>query len=278
LSLPYDARAKLYEILAQSPENESQLYLVHKDIVDEQFTTSNLSPNALNFFKQLSYQSGDYYLFSGLSALLSQLSSPEEKLRFVKAITSQRTMLLRLHITPKSDLPDLIGYWGKGSWNTDVGTIMQSLSAIRNGTWMNILMVLPPLANKELYEYPTDLDDPLDGPLVNRDSAWTSLNFFRDVPEPNFGKPDEALEELKENYSLAPADPRYGDLVLFSKPDGTIVHSAVYIADDICFSKNGSTVADAWILVTISDLIERYSFQVSPGQLLLVSYYRNKRL
>jgi hypothetical protein len=217
-------------------------------------------------------------LFSGLSALLSQLHSYEEKLAFVKAITRQRTMILRLRLAPDSNIDALSDYWGKGCWNTDIRTILQSLSTFPGGTWNNILMVFPPLPTAQIYMYPNIADNPLEGPPVNRDCHWTSFNFFRDVADPNFGKPDYIRQELKTSYYPAPGDPRYGDIVLFAKPNGDIIHSAVYIADDICFTKNGNTVIYPWMLSTISDLLKQYSFQAGEGQQLTISYFRNKRL
>jgi hypothetical protein len=86
------------------------------------------------------------------------------------------------------------------------------------------------------------------------------------------------LTELKDNYAISPADPRYGDILLLSTPDGSIIHSSVFIADDICFTKNGSTDISPWILATVSDLLEQYSFMAPPGQSLTVQYFRNKRL
>jgi hypothetical protein len=277
ISLPEDARGKFYQVLAQFTENENEIDFIHKDTLDERFSGSGVSPETLALFKRLSYQQGDYFVFSGLAAVLSRLPSYQEKLQFVKALTRQRTMLLRLHITPKSDVAALTQYWGKGCWNTDVGTIIQSLTEIPTGTWMNILMVLPPLPTAEIYDYPNIVDNPLDGPPVNRDCHWTSLNFFRDVADPNFGKAGYVFQDLKENYAPAPGDPLYGDIVLFARPDGSIIHSAVYIADDICFTKNGSTVIHPWMLATTSDLLEQYSFQMPPGQKLTVSYFRSKR-
>lgn len=278
IAIPDDARAQLYQVLGQFGENENEIYFIHKDTIEERFTGSGVSLDTLALFKHLSYQSGNYFVFSGLPALLSRLPTYQQKVQFVKALTRQRTMLLRLHITPASDIQALTEYWGKGCWNTDVGTILQSLTAIRTGTWMNILMVLPPLPTEEIYDYPTIADNPLNGPPVNRDCHWTSLNFFRDVADSDFGKPEYVLKELKENYSLAPADPRYGDVVIFSKPDGSIVHSAVYIADDICFTKNGSSVVSPWMLATIPDLTDQYSFMVPPGQSLTVQYFRSTRM
>ena len=277
-SIPADARAKLYQILAQFPENESEFHFIHKDTLEDRFSNSGVAVGTLALFKELSCESGNYYVFSGLPALLSKLPTYPEKLQFVKALTRQRTMLLRLHITPKSDVAALTEYWGKGCWDTDVGTIIQSLTVIPTGTWMNILMVLPPLPTAQIYNYPTIADNPLEGPPVNRDCHWTSFNFFRDTPDPNFGKADYVLNELKENYYPPPGDPRYGDIVVFSKPDGSIIHSAVYIADDICFTKNGSTVIYPWMLASISELLDQYSFKVPPDQKLTVSYFRDKRM
>jgi hypothetical protein len=187
-------------------------------------------------------------------------------------------MLLRLNITPQSDIDALAQYWGKGCWATDVRTIFQSLQAIPNGTWMSILMVLPPLPSAEIYDFPSPADNPLQGPPVDRDCHWTSFNFFRDVPDPNFSKPEYVLKELENNYAPIPGDPRYGDIAIFSKPNGDIVHSAVYIADDICFSKNGSSVIQPWTLSTLSDLFQEYSILIPPNQSLTVSYFRNKRM
>jgi hypothetical protein len=277
-ALPDDARTRIYTILAQFPENDSELHFMSVNSVDEHFVGSGVSSSTMALFRRLCCQRGNYLVFSGVSAILSRLPNYDDKLRFVKALTRERTMLLRLHITPKSDVDALTEYWGKGTWNTDVRTILQSLTQISDGTWMNILMVMPPLPTEEIYDYPTVADNPLDGPPVNRDCHWTSLNFFRDVPDNNFGKPNYGLVELKENYSPVQGDPSYGDVVLFAKPDGAIIHSAVYIADDICFTKNGATAVHPWMLATVSDLIDHYSFELDPGQKLSISYFRNKRL
>jgi hypothetical protein len=278
IALPAGARSGIYEVLAGVQENDDAVYFIPKDKLDERFNGSGVSLATLTLFKELCCDSGNYLVFSGLPALLTRLPTYPEKLHFVKALTRQETMLLRLHITPSSDITALAGYWGKGCWGTDVATVMQSLQTIPTGTWMNILMVLPPLPTQEIYDYPTAVDNPLDGPPVHRDCHWTSLNFFRDEADPNFGKGEYVMRELKESYAAAPADPRYGDVILFSTSDGRIVHSAVYIADDICFTKNGGTVLTPWMLEKISDLQDQYSFMSPGGQALKVSYLRNKRL
>ena len=278
ISLPDDVRGALYPIIAQFAENNSGIHFIHVNTIDERFSRGDVSPDTVALFKRLCYRRGNYLMFTGVPAVLSRLPTYEKKLAFVRALTRERTMLLQLHITPKVKVDALAQYWGKGDWDSDVRTVMDSLTVIPNGAWMDILLVLPPLPTAELYSYPTIADNPMDGPPVNRDCHWTSLNFFRDVPDPNFGKAEYAIKELKENYFPAPGDPIYGDVVLFAKPDGSIIHSAVYLADDICFTKNGGTIIHPWMLSTISDLLEQYSFQVAPDQKLTVTYFRNKRL
>jgi hypothetical protein len=278
ISMPKDARGKIYQVLARSGENDSQVNFLPKDSLDEYFSASGVSPQTMALFRQLCYQRGDYVMFSGIAALLSRIPTYPEKLHFVKALTRQRTMLLNLHITPQSDVDALATYWGTGCWNTDVRSIIRSLTAVPTGTYMSILMVLPDLPSAEIYDYPNIADNPLDGPPVNRDCCWTSFNFFRDVPDPNFGKMDYVLRELNKNYYPISGDPRYGDLVLIVRPDGFIIHVAVFIADDICFTKNGSTLVHPWMLSTTSDMLKQFEFQIAQNQRLTVKYYRNKQL
>ncbi len=278
ISLPQDARDALYAVLAQFPDNDLQFTYIPTSSLHDRFADSNLAPSTIALFRSLCSERGRYLMFSGMSALLSRLPSYAEKLHFVKAVTSQRTLLLRLHITPQTDIDSVAEYWSKGCWDTDVRTVLKSLTAIPDGTWMNILMVLPPGPSGQLYSYPVVTDNPMQGPVVNRDCHWTSLNFFRDIPNPDFGKAPAAFAEIRDNYFPTPGDPRYGDLVLFSKPDGTVIHSAIFIADDICFTKNGATTIHPWMLSTLADLLDQYSCQVPPGQKLTVSYFRNKRI
>jgi hypothetical protein len=278
LALSPKARSSIYRYLSQFSENNPEIHFINKATLEDRFAGSKVSSQTLALFRKLSCEYGDYLVFSGLSAMLGELPSYDEKLHFFKALTRQKTMLFRLRVGPDSDLVGLQSYWGRGGASTDVKTILESVSKIEGGTYVNILMLLPPLPTSELYTYPTIPDNPLNGQATIRDCHWTSFNFFRDVPDPRASGPDYYIQQLKTNYAPAIGDPRYGDLVLFSKPDGTIIHSAVYLADDVAFTKNGGTVINPWMLATIDSLLKQYSFQVAPDQKLTVSYYRNKML
>lgn len=278
LSLPDDARAKIYEAMAESDQSEDQLNFIPMDAMDSYFGNSGVSQATMALFRKLCVPRGRYLMFACGGALLSQIPTYEERIHFAQALTRQRTMLLNLHITAHSDVEALARYWGVGCGNTDVRSILRSLSSIPNGTYMNIQMLLPDQPSAWIYDYPRIVDNPMDGPVVNRDCAWTSFNFFRETPDPRFGQLDGVMHELDTNYIPVTGDPRYGDMVLFVKPNGNIIHVAIYIADNICFTKNGSTLVHPWMLSTTSDILEQFSCQIAPNEKLSVRYFRNKTM
>jgi hypothetical protein len=64
----------------------------------------------------------------------------------------------------------------------------------------------------------------------------------------------------------------YGDLILFLDDNQTIAHSAVYVADDLVFTKNGNSFVQPWKIMRMKDLVNVYALAV-PTQIL---YYRNR--
>ena len=112
---------------------------------------------------------------------------------------------------------------------------------------MDIGEILPPLPTAWIYTFPKP-DNPANGPPVRRNCHWTSFNFFRDPPDPNYGNNDYVVEKLKTDYFPIASDPRYGDLVFFSLPNGKVIHSAVFLADDVVYTKNGENLLSPWML------------------------------
>ena len=70
-----------------------------------------------------------------------------------------------------------------------------------------------------------------------------------------------------------------GDIVLFmtqQKEQKEALHSAVFIADNIVFTKNGVSDTSPWMLATIEDLVDLYSFSLPEGQSVKLYYFRHK--
>jgi hypothetical protein len=276
VDLPDKARQVIYRELAQFPENRSAFTFLHKDSLGDRFDGSGLSRDSLALFHKLCCEHGEYLVLGGLPALLSKLPDYEEKLRLLKALTRQKTMFVRLRVTPESDPKALAAYWGKGRWAPNIRTFLEAIDHVPNGTFTSLIALLPPMPSSVLYFYPVaESSRTGTAAAVVHDCHWTSLNFFRDPSDTIAVDSATFMHELATDHFAISGDPSYGDIVILAKPDGGIVHSAIYIADDIVFTKNGATTIYPWMFSTVPDLLKQYSFLAPEGQQLKLVYYRN---
>jgi hypothetical protein len=72
------------------------------------------------------------------------------------------------------------------------------------------------------------------------------------------------------------ADPRYGDIITLVRQDGSIIHSCVFIADNIVYTKNSANFRDPYIFMTMPDMMDTFMAQIPEGQTLQALIYRNK--
>ncbi len=275
LNLPKNAITGIYKILALAMENNGIREAMPASILEYMTEANGVSKEAVSLFKQVSWQYGNNLICYCLPHVLGSLSTYEQKHNFMKAISRQQTMLLKLRVKPEADINTLVNYWGKACWSTDVRALLESLAKTPGGGQLDIIELLPPLPTQLLYTYPVP-QNPLNGPAVKQDCMWTSLNFFREPPDPKFNDPNYILEKLKTEYFQVTTDPRYGDVIMFATPDQQFIHSAVYLADDLVYTKNGDNLRNPWMLSTITNLLDIYSINVAEGQKLTLYYFRNK--
>ena len=131
---------------------------------------------------------------------------------------------------------------------------------------------MPPFVQKHLYTYPKLSAADLDRPSVVN-CLWTSLNFFRQEPDNRFLDGATALQTLKEDYFVVEADFELGDIVAFLDENGDIFHSAVYIADNLLFSKNGTSAMAPWTLMSLEDIKSYYQRRSENPRIL---FHRHK--
>lgn len=253
LGMSAEARARIYTTLAEWPENMAQKepYRFRADAADEWFADSGLSDQTMALVKRLLYQRGTSLCFSDEDTLSPMLSSPAEQKKLRKTLARKSTLLLKLRVSPESDIDALSQYWGKGNRSKDVKPLLQSLSLHHQGVKLDVAHLLPRNARMLLYTYPFPNSTP---GAAAPDCHWTSLNFLNLETENRFLDPDVVRKTLETDYYPVPGERTFGDLLLFFRPDGTHAHSCVYIADDIVFTKNGSWFAMPWILMTLSDV------------------------
>ena len=84
-----------------------------------------------------------------------------------------------------------------------------------------------------------------------------------------------AIEAEYSPVSEKLADADFGDVIFLQNESGALVHSAVYIADDIVFTKNGSGLNQPWIYMKMEDMLPFYR---APNEQIRFLIYRRKAL
>ena len=258
-SLKPEVRARIYAMLAKCDLNRDQVHAFRYPGGNaETWLDANLiSSRTKQLIEPLIFRDGDYMMFSDLDLVREEIGNRDELRRLSKTLFRQPTVIAHLQVEPGSDLDTLVEYWGRGGRDIKIRPLIES--AAQNGTngSIDVVYLLPPFAQEHLYCYPTFTGADLDKPaLVN--CLWTSLNFFLPKPDDRFLDAAVALKTLREDYFIIEADFKLGDVVSFLDDEGHIFHSAVYIADDILFSKNGISSMAPWTLMSIDEVKEYY--------------------
>ena len=271
LSLAPGARGKLYSILGRSGAN----VLMHfpccfpGDSFESRVDKTKISSATLTLIRTMLYPRGDAQCFSDLATLLPLIPDKSERFQALKVLSHRSAVLLGLRIWPDSDVDKLVHYWvAPGVREVDVRSLLESLKREPNGGAASILYLLPPFARARLYTFPLAAQ-PEDPAL---DCHWTTMNFFNATPDNRFSDPKYTVAYLLSHYYKIAKPSAYGDLIFLLNKDGNAVHSAVFLADDIVFTKNGNNTAQPWMLMHLIDLLADFTTDSAPQ----VVVYRNK--
>ena len=273
LGLSPKARAQLYAVLAKFPENTAQAdpFIFRAADIHEWLDQGGLAPSTVELVKRLLYPHEGRLLLSDCGLIMRQVADAEERLRLLRILFRRRAVFPRLRVTPDSDLTALTAYWGKGGGGVVVGPLLKSVPHVPEGVPIHVVLLLPNFARERLYTYPLPSSVQQAGPY---NCYWAALNFFNEPPDDRLGRPDAVRKALASDSYPVPGSPTFGDVVLFSTPEHNIVHAAVYVADDILFTKNGPSAISPWLLMTQDEV--RASFPAYEK--LNVTYYRLKKL
>ena len=77
-----------------------------------------------------------------------------------------------------------------------------------------------------------------------------------------------AAEFITRNYYEIGKPSIEGDLVLLINAQNRVMHSSVYLADNIVFTKNGINFAQPWVTMRINDMVGYFS-ALEPGDVFL---------
>lgn len=255
VNLPPETRARLYSALAHSRRNDLQVwpYVYRQGGFADWFNNSGLSNATIALVQQVVYPRGAALCVSDAPELLARIPDPAERQRLIKTLSRSSTLLMKLRVRPDSDVKALTAYWGRGWHVKDIEPLLESLTQVPGGITIDVAHLLPPFARKRLNSYPVPLEPGQRAP----DCYWSAWNFFRDPPDDRYF--DDAIwrQELQQNCQQV-EQPTFGDLIFLTRPDGIPIHCAVYIADDVVFTKNGANPRQPWKLMKMEDLLARY--------------------
>jgi len=272
MDLSSESRAALYSALSIFPENlyQNEPFRFKADMADNWFAKSDVPEATIALVRRLTYTRGSAILFSDPHLVLPRLGSDLERVKLLKALSRQSTLIVKLHVTPDTDIMSLVNYWAtQNDLEKDIKPLIESVSRIPGGFNIDITHFLTRFARKRIYTYPRADGDP--GEMVY-DCHWNSMNFWNDPPDNRFADKAYVIHTLETDYESVLDGYRFGDIILFMKSDTEAIHSAVYIADNIVFTKNGPSQHSPWILMQMDMLTSHYETNVD----LKIRGYRKK--
>lgn len=269
--LSTDVRSALYDKMAIVPENFAQVepFRTTELHLKAYLDPEKLPPELIAEVKSLMWSRGSGLFFSDYNLVADKISSPALKLALLKQLTHKSSVILSLNVPPDTQAVDeLVRYFGVNGRRDKVEPLLHALSESGGGS-LGVANMLPAFARSRLYRFP----DPLPGKDISPDCHWATFNFFsRNQPDDSLNTAAAVGKVLGEQYAAVQGEPQFGDVVLLTLPDGSSIHSATYIADNIVFTKNGPSLAAPFIFSTVEDMLAFYPSSES----IRLTYYRLK--
>jgi hypothetical protein len=267
-SLNSRARQQIYSALGTNQNNYAQRFPLRfsPNGFEKRLAESGLNERELGIIRRLTYTNSGTVCFSDLEAVQNVLASDRFD-ELLEAFYEIPAFTLRLRVTPDSDIAALVKYWGKGGREKLIRPLLKGLARVPGGAAINVGYLLPPFPRLRLYTFPDSWNDPT---APRQDCLFTALNFFNTTPDTNFLNAAYCKIILDEQYESVAEDPVYGDLIVLLDSNGQSIHTAVYIADDFVFTKNGVNHAQPWVLMRMADMTAIYFGPANSGRILIL--------
>jgi hypothetical protein len=254
LSLDAAARGKLYLALAGLGANLylDFPYIFPGNMVESIYRDPRLNADDVVWFKKLLYPNGGAQQLSDYLFLLGKIPTAERRVALARAMSRQSAVLAGLSIRPDTDIDKIASYWGTlpNVRFTDIRPLMESLKQLPEGGNISLMYLLPRFARERLYTFPL----PPQPGEPTMDCHWSTFNFCNETPDNRFNDSAYAVPFIQKNFYQIAAPSRYGDVLLLMNEKGEVKHSAVYLAADLVFTKNGDNYRQPWMLMRIPDL------------------------
>jgi hypothetical protein len=244
-------RAAVYQILRQFPKNEEItapfVYGSPQDL-RRWFGDTQVRLELINLIEQFSYPWGNALAFSDVAFLIGQTQGESEARRVMKALNRTPTLQLKIAIQPDSDPAKVSSQWatGLGDRGWRASTMISSWCHAKKSDLFDVTHLLPQIPRMLVYTFPS-LSMGMGGELP--DAQWTSQHFFRS--EMGSARPWNGSPSSMMSLGFTPVHEPYqfGDVLMYwSQNQQEYVHSSVFVADGIVFTKNSPKLISPWVL------------------------------
>lgn len=222
-----------------------------REMFEGNLAASSLTPETRDLVRQMLFTWDGETVFVDSAVVCATLDTPG-RIEMVRFLHMERGLIVRLRIHEGQDVSGIVRYWSRGEFGRELRGLLESLSRRPGGGSIDILNLLPPVPRTLLNTYSDFLDDP-------RDCHWSGMNFLEPVADDRFLVKERIEQELAENFVQVQTPPLLGDLYHFVTPSGLSAHTAVHVAEDIVFTKNGTSSAQPWVLARLSSVTEQYA-------------------
>jgi hypothetical protein len=264
LALSPEARVAIYSVLTKWEEDpyHHEPVIIFAHSVREWLQRAELSEEVVSTIEKMTYHRGRSLVFADVPLVLRLVQTDAERLKIRRALTRTPTLVVNLRITPQTDIAAIAEYWGGAKISPDIGPFLEAAADCGAPTSVDLIHLLPPTARRLIYTYP-GVDAGRTG--YYPDCHWTSLNFRNVEVLDRLADPALATAYVLDNYTKVQGSYRYGDVIfLMDGPSGNAIHSCVYLADDLVFTKNGRSPTQPWVVMKLDDVVTYYEMFYAP--------------
>jgi hypothetical protein len=258
LSLPSACRQSLYNDLAANAANTYHKYpfCFAPEAYASLFEAAGVTPSVQDAWTKLVYKRGNTFCFSDIAELTRSIPADSDRMPLLKCLTRQSTALIKLVLRKDSDIASITRYWSWEGRSKDTRILLESINRTERSHMIDIIHLLPPFARLRLYTFPR-----MESGEERYDCHWSSMNFFERTSNDSYLDTNFVSQALNSDYQIIPKPEQLGDIIMLTTDGANVIHSCVYVAADIVFTKNGANHMQPWTLMRLDDVISLYPIE-----------------
>ena len=271
--------AKIYQQLVEFEENTAANrsgVVPRRAEIDESMKDSGLSPSSVELLKSLLYPQGEsLLLFADFEPALRRLPNDQERRLFMNAVSRKRTLLAgpAYHF----GIEHAVDHRLLGRGRTEEGRRSAVARPAARGRRQD-QHHLPAAALRPRTHLYVSLDRQRGRGETQGRLLLVGDELLQRIAQQSRQRHDYLRDLLKTDYATINQATQMGDVIFLATPKDAVIHAAIYIADDIVFTKNGESYTQPWILMHMQDMLDTYLVKHPNSGPLKTIFYRKKTL